>query len=82
MFLNKLSEISQLEITILFFRLTVDNFTKIFPTAPGLDQDLGSVGIMLDSCNKDIMADSMELSDYYTDVEKPTGSNISLLEYM
>lgn len=50
----------------------MDNYTKIFPTAPGLDQDLGSVGIMLDSCNKE-MSNSMDLSDYYTDNDKPIG---------
>lgn len=39
---------------------------------PGLDQDLGSVGMMLESYNKDL-GDSVELSDYYPDIEKPTG---------
>ncbi|KAJ8925606.1 hypothetical protein NQ315_009446 [Exocentrus adspersus] len=52
--------------------LTVDNFTKIFPTAPGLDQDLGSVGILLDSFDKDISG-SIEFSDYYTAVQRMEG---------
>nr|XP_023012227.1 inositol hexakisphosphate and diphosphoinositol-pentakisphosphate kinase isoform X4 [Leptinotarsa decemlineata] len=51
--------------------LTVDNFNKIFPTAPGLDQDLGSVGMLLDSFDKD-MSESMEFSDYYGN--NPKGS--------
>lgn len=57
---------------MLFFRLTVDNFSKIFPTAPGLDQELGSVGMMLETCNKDLDT-CVELSDYYLHMEKPTG---------
>ncbi|XP_074035912.1 inositol hexakisphosphate and diphosphoinositol-pentakisphosphate kinase isoform X13 [Leptinotarsa decemlineata] len=51
--------------------LTVDNFNKIFPTAPGLDQDLGSIGMLLDSFDKD-MSESMEFSDYYGN--NPKGS--------
>lgn len=50
----------------------MDNFTKIFPTAPGLDQDLGTVGMLLDSFDKDI-SESMELSDYYNAAQKTQG---------
>ncbi|XP_056638075.1 inositol hexakisphosphate and diphosphoinositol-pentakisphosphate kinase isoform X9 [Diorhabda sublineata] len=53
--------------------ITVDNFNKIFPTAPGLDQDLGSVGMLLDSFDKD-MSESLDLSDYYSGSNKPKGS--------
>ncbi|KAJ8980192.1 hypothetical protein NQ317_005106 [Molorchus minor] len=49
--------------------LTMDNITKIFPTAPGLDQDLG---MLLDSVDKDISG-SMEFSEYYTNLQKPQG---------
>ncbi|XP_018562040.1 inositol hexakisphosphate and diphosphoinositol-pentakisphosphate kinase isoform X2 [Anoplophora glabripennis] len=52
--------------------LTVDNLTKIFPTAPGLDQDLGSVGMLLDSFDKDISG-SMEFSEYYNSAQKTQG---------
>ncbi|KAG5890699.1 hypothetical protein JTB14_016529 [Gonioctena quinquepunctata] len=51
--------------------MTVDNFNKIFPTAPGLDQDLGSV--LLDSFDKE-MSGSVEFSDYYTNNQKGSGS--------
>lgn len=50
----------------------MDDFSKIFPTAPGLDQDLGSVGMMLESCDKHL-GESVEFSDYYPDVQKITG---------
>lgn len=42
------------------------NLTKIFPTAPGLDHDLGSVGILLD---REICG-SMDFSDYYTQMHR------------
>ncbi|CAH1111385.1 unnamed protein product [Psylliodes chrysocephalus] len=50
--------------------ITVDNLNKMFPTAPGLDQDLGSVGMLLDSFDKDI-SESMEFSEYYSNNSKP-----------
>ncbi|CAG9813472.1 unnamed protein product [Phaedon cochleariae] len=53
--------------------LTVDNINKIFPTTPGLDQDLGSVVMLLDSFDRD-MSESMEFTDYYSSSTKPKGS--------
>nr|CAI5830249.1 unnamed protein product [Callosobruchus analis] len=44
--------------------LNVDNLAKIFPTAPGLDQDLGNVGMLLDSFDRDSSSSALELSDY------------------
>ncbi|KAJ8951231.1 hypothetical protein NQ318_010259 [Aromia moschata] len=42
------------------------------PDCSGLDQDLGSVGILLDSIDKDISG-SMEFSEYYASIHKPQG---------
>ncbi|XP_044265297.1 inositol hexakisphosphate and diphosphoinositol-pentakisphosphate kinase 2 isoform X14 [Tribolium madens] len=49
--------------------INVDNFTKIFPTAPGLDQDLGNVGILLDLDRE--ISGSMEFSEYYSQLHRP-----------
>lgn len=35
----------------------------MFPTVPGLDQDLGSVGILLEQTPAD---DSMEIAEFYS----------------
>jgi hypothetical protein len=51
----------------------VDNFTKIFPTAPGLDQDLGNVGILLDLDRE--ISGSMEFSEYYSQIHRPQGDS-------
>ncbi|XP_019865972.2 inositol hexakisphosphate and diphosphoinositol-pentakisphosphate kinase isoform X2 [Aethina tumida] len=50
--------------------LTMDKITSIFPTAPGLDQDLGSVGGMLLDMDREISG-SMEFSEYYASIHKP-----------
>lgn len=69
----KISAVSQrLQIfTVIFllvdsfsYRITVENFTKIFPATFTLDQELGRVGILLES-EKDT-GESAELSEYYT----------------
>lgn len=46
----------------------MDNYTKIFPTAPGLDRDLGNVPILLDLDRE--TSGSMEFSDYYTHLQR------------
>lgn len=48
----------------------MDKITSIFPTAPGLDQDLGSVGGMLLDMDREISG-SMEFSEYYASIHKP-----------
>ncbi|XP_063908216.1 inositol hexakisphosphate and diphosphoinositol-pentakisphosphate kinase 2-like isoform X14 [Zophobas morio] len=53
--------------------INVDNFTKIFPTAPGLDQDLGNVGILLDFDRE--ISGSMEFSEYYSQIHRPQGDS-------
>ncbi|XP_068895577.1 inositol hexakisphosphate and diphosphoinositol-pentakisphosphate kinase 2 isoform X12 [Tenebrio molitor] len=53
--------------------INVDNFTKIFPTAPGLDQDLGNVGILLDLDRE--ISGSMEFSEYYSQIHRPQGDS-------
>ncbi|XP_076259069.1 inositol hexakisphosphate and diphosphoinositol-pentakisphosphate kinase isoform X11 [Rhynchophorus ferrugineus] len=50
--------------------LNLDELSKIFPTAPGLDNDLGSVGMTLDTLDKEISG-SIEFSEYYANIQKP-----------
>ncbi|CAG9837441.1 unnamed protein product [Diabrotica balteata] len=53
--------------------ITVDNFNKMFPAVPGLDQDLENVGMLLDSFEKDV-PQSIEFTEYYANNNKPKGS--------
>ncbi|VEN46325.1 unnamed protein product [Callosobruchus maculatus] len=53
--------------------LNVDNLTKMFPTAPGLDQDLGNVGMLLDSFDRDSSSSALELSDYCSGIIQAQG---------
>lgn len=50
--------------------LNLDEFAKIFPTAPGLDNDLGRVGMTLDTLDKEISG-SIEFSEYYANLHRP-----------
>lgn len=50
--------------------LNLDELSKIFPTAPGLDNDLGSVGMTLDTLDKEISG-SIEFSEFYANLHKP-----------
>lgn len=49
----------------------------MFPTTPGLDQDLGSVGMLLNSPNRET-EETTELSDYYDNLQQPTQGNLLL----
>lgn len=49
----------------------VENLSRIFPTALGLDQDLGSVGAFLDF-NREASG-SMEFSEFYASFHRPPG---------
>lgn len=53
------------------FSLTVGNLSKIFPTTLSLDQDLGRVGILLDSDKEG--SDSAELTHYYSSFKRIQG---------
>lgn len=41
------------------------NISHIFPTAPGLDQELENVGILLESSNLEGIDDGIGFSDYF-----------------
>ncbi|CAH0551018.1 unnamed protein product [Brassicogethes aeneus] len=49
--------------------VTMDKISNIFPTALVLDQDLGSVGMLLDMDRE--ISGSMEFSEYYASIHKP-----------
>ncbi|XP_017770136.1 PREDICTED: inositol hexakisphosphate and diphosphoinositol-pentakisphosphate kinase 2 isoform X14 [Nicrophorus vespilloides] len=51
------------------------NLSHMFPTVPGLDQDLENVGILLDTTDKETGPGSMEFSEYYASLQQP--SNIT-----
>lgn len=46
----------------------MDNLNRIFPTVPGLDRDLDSVGKLLEMDRE--ISGSMEFSEYYTSLQK------------
>lgn len=55
-------------------RLTVESLSKIFPTAVGLDQDLGNVGMMFDSDKEG--STTTEFCDYFASLHKRPGKKL------
>ncbi|XP_050294497.1 inositol hexakisphosphate and diphosphoinositol-pentakisphosphate kinase isoform X2 [Anthonomus grandis grandis] len=53
--------------------LNIDELAKIFPTAPGLDNDLESVGMTLGAFDKEFSG-SIEFCEYYTNLQRQAAS--------
>ncbi|KAK9729107.1 Diphosphoinositol pentakisphosphate kinase 2 N-terminal domain [Popillia japonica] len=50
--------------------INVGSISHMFPTTPGLDRDLGSVGMLLDSPSRE-REETAELCEYYANLQQP-----------
>lgn len=53
------------------------NISHIFPTTPGLDQELENVGILLESSNAEGLDDGIGFSDYFSTFQQHSKGNLS-----
>ncbi|CAH1125449.1 unnamed protein product [Ceutorhynchus assimilis] len=61
--------------------MNIDDFSKIFPTAPGLDNELGRIGMTLDGIDREISG-SLEFGEYYANLHRhQEGGEITPISY-